>query len=808
MSLLREIRLAARSLARTKGFTAVVIATLALGIGANSAIFGIVNAVLLRPLGYPEQDRLAVLWETRQSRENYVMFASPPNFADWRARQRGFEEIGGFAARETFLVLDDATVRLDGARVSAGLFDVLRVRPLLGRGFTEADDAAGAERVAILSHRLWRDRFGEDRSVVGRTLTFDDGPRTVIGVMPTGFDFPPPIDLEGPAAPRRTDVWVPFAWDYAQPDLRGAHFMTVVGRLAEGATLESATRDLQAVAADLARAYPETNEDWSAFVVPFEEVVVGEARTALLVLLGAVGAVLLIACVNIANLLLARSAARQKEYAIRASLGAGRLPLVRQAIVESQLLAVTGGAAGLLVAYSTLGAIVRVAPANVPRLDQASIDPAVVGFTLAISIATGLLFGLVPALRALSPDLSQWLRQGGRGGGETRSRARAALVIAEVALSLVLLVGAGLLFNSFLALRGVDTGFRADNVVTMQLSLSALNYPERAQVAQGYAELERRIGAITGVEAAGFSRDVPLAGDYQGTALLLDGEVEDPAVNRGTHFSIVTPGYFAAMGIPVVAGRGFEAADVRPGPGPVLVNSTSAARYFGGRDPVGRNVTSFGEPRPIVGVVGDVRLESLVDAPTPALYFLHSDQSGYRNLSLVVRSTMAPASVLEAVTREIRDFDPRIPVYNIRTLDDVVAQAVAQPRFSTTLLVLFSGLAMLLAAIGIYGVVSYGVGQRTRELGVRVALGARPWDTLRLVLQEGMRTVGIGIAVGLIAALWLTRSLRSLLFEVSPTDPRTILTVCLFLLGVAALACWIPARRASRVDPLEALREE
>jgi putative ABC transport system permease protein len=810
-TLLQEMRIAARSLLRTPAFAIIVVATLALGIGANTAIFGIVNAVLLRPLGYAAPERLAVLWETMPGADAAPMFASPPNFVDWRANVRAFEGVGAFAPRETFLLLEDATVRLDGARVSAGLFEVLGVRPLTGRGLTADDDRAEAAPVALLSHRVWRDRFGADPSLVGRTLTFDDVPRTVIGIMPPGFDFPPPIDLEGPAAPRRSDVWVPFGWDYGTTS-RSAHFMTVVGRLAPDATHASAEADLRAVAANLARAYPASNADWSARVVPFEEVVMGDARLALVVLLGAVGAVLLIACVNIANLLLARSAARQKEYAVRAALGAARWPLLRQAIVESQLLALTGGAAGLLVAYATMGAIVRMAPANVPRLADASIDPVVIGFTALLAVVTGLLFGLAPAVRALSPDLAQWLRQGGRSAGQdgVRVHARNALVVAEVALSLVLLVGAGLLFNSFLRLRGVDTGFSARNVATMRLNLSRQHYPETTQVVQTYAELERRIQSIPGVEAAGFSRDVPLAGDFQGTELILEGETPaaSPDDAKLTHFSIVTPGYFDAMGIPVVSGRGFRAGDAVEGAAPVVVNARSAALYFDGRDPVGQRVTSFGDPRPIVGVVGDVRLESMADDPTPALYFMHADQGQYRSLSLVVRSQLDAAGILDAVVREVHALDPRIPVYDARTLEQVVAQAVAQPRFSTALLLVFSGLALVLAAVGIYGVVSYAVGQRTRELGVRMALGARPLDALRLVLRDGMRPVAAGVAIGLVASLWLTRGLRSLLFEITPTDPATLAIVCAFLLAIAAVACWIPARRASRVDPMVALRAD
>ena len=511
-SLAQEIRIAARSLSRTPAFAAIVVVTLALGIGANSAIFGIVNAVLLRPLDYADAERLTVLWEGRHSDPDYVMFASPPNYADWRARQRSFEDLGAFVARETFLVAGDQAVRVDGAVISASLLGVLRVAPVAGRGFTEADDVAGAAPVALISQRLWRDRFGEDRSILGQAVTFDGRPRTIVGVMPAGFDFPPPIDLEGPAAPRRTDVWFPFAQDYAAAN-RGARHVTVIGRLLPGVTHEAANADLRAVAADLERTYPDTNADATAFVVPFEEVLVGNVRLALLVLLGAVGAVLLIACVNIANLLLARSQARQKEFAIRAALGAGRAPLIRQAIVESQLLALAGGAAGLLVAAVAMATVVRIAPANVPRLDRATIDVGVVGFTLLVAIGTGLLFGLLPAMRALRPDLSQWLRQGGRAGEDRGAgRARSVLVVAEVALSLVLLVGAGLLFNSFMKLRAVDAGFHRDNVVTMQLNLSPLNYPEQPQVAQAYAELRRRIDAVSGVAAAGFSLNLPLTG--------------------------------------------------------------------------------------------------------------------------------------------------------------------------------------------------------------------------------------------------------------------------------------------------------
>jgi len=813
--LTQEIRIAARNLAHTPGFTLIVAITLALGIGANTAIFTVVNGVLLRPLPFAEADRLAVVWETRHSRPGYHMFASPPNFADWREGTRAFEDLGAFAARAFFLVGRDETVRVDGAQITPGLFEIMRVNPILGRTFTSEDDRPGAVSVT-LSHGLWQREFGGDPAVIGRTIQMDDGPHTVIGVMPQGFDFPPPIDLEGETVPLRADVWLPFGSDAAIGQ-RGAHYWTVVGRLAPGATLASAEAELRTIAARLEQEFPDSNADWSVLVEPFRRVMVGDTQRALLVLFGAVGMVLLIACVNIANLMLARSTGRQREYAIRAALGAGRASLLRQALVESQLLALVGGLAGLLFSVFAVRALVSVAPRNVPRLAEVSIDPFVIAFALLATIATGLLFGLAPALRAFSPDLSRWLRSGGRGdeGGAGHGRLRSALVVAEVALSLVLLVGAALLFASFLAIRGEDAGYTVERVLTLRTALPGATYAEEERRARAFTELEARITALPGVEAAGFARDIPLAGDFQGTGLVIAGDPPPaPDENRSVNFGIVTPGWFDAMGLRLTQGRTFGREDGPDAPRVIVVNETLVRRYFGGREAIGRGVewgSRDGVPMvwTIIGVVGDARIETLGADPPPVMFFPRAQGvQSWRTMGLVVRATAGVDPLIAALRTSIREYDPAIAIYDVKSMDDIVAESVAQPRFSATMLLLFSALALLLAAVGIYGVISYDVGRRTREIGIRMALGARPGDAQWLVVARGLRLVGVGVALGIVASLVLTRVLRSLLYEVSPTDPLTLAGTSALLVGVAALAAWLPALRASRVDPMGALRSE
>jgi putative ABC transport system permease protein len=808
MQLRRDAAHAVRSLTRTPGFTVVVLLTLALGIGGNSAIFSIVNAVLLRALPVAEPEQLLVVWESRIDEGENYMFASPPNYMDWRAQSEVFEDLGAFAPRDYLLERPDETIRVHGSRITASLFPVLGVSPVVGRAFTDEEDQPGAPKVALISHRLWQSRFSGRPDVAGSALLLDDGSYTIVGVMPDAFHFPPPVDLEGRTFPRQNDVWTPLALD-PQVVGRGAHFLTVVGRLRSGMSADRAASEMAAIANRLALDHPETNAEYRIRLVPFERVVLGNLRLALIVLLAAVSAVLLIACVNVANLLLTRSAALQKEYVIRAALGAGRWPLIRHALVESQMLALAGGAAGLAIAAAGTGALRRLAPGNVPGLSEANIDLTVLAYTLALSIATGLIFGIIPALRTFSPDLAGLLRSGGRtsAGSIEHSRLRAALVVAEVALSLVLLASAGLLFNSFLALRSVDTGVLAERVLTMRLHLAARHYPEDARIAATVRTLEERISAVPGIGSASFSLDLPLASDYQGTRVTIEGEPQpEPGEELRTHFSVVTPGYFETMGIPLVAGRSFRAEDVAGGMGVVLVNERFARLYLPNRDLVGRRLL-FGEPRTVVGIVGDVRLETLTSDATPAMYLPHA-QNPARSMSLIVKTAQDPLAVTARVRDAIRAVDRGIAIYDVKTMQQIVSDSMAQPRFAAFVLLMFSAVALVLAGVGLYGVISFIVAQQGREIGIRLALGAQPTDEVKRLVGRGAVLLGVGLAIGLATSVAVTQVLRNLLFEVEPADPATLAVTTLFLLCIGLGACALPARRASRVDPMSALRYE
>jgi predicted permease len=781
-----------------------VIATLAIGIGANTAIFSVVNAVLLRPFAFEDPDRLVVIWESRASAGENVMFASPPNYADWRTRTGSFESMAAFAPRSYNVADDIDTQRVQGAQVSASLFPTLGVTPALGRVFTERDDQPGAPAVVILSWGLWQSRYGADPAIVGRSIRIADAPHEIIGVMPLEFDFPPPIDLEGRTFPRRNELWTPLAMDL-QALPRSAHFLTVIARLAAGVSAQAASAEMASVAARLEGEFPETNGEWTARVVPFDRVVVGDLRTALLILLGAVSVVLLIACANLANVMLARASDRQREYAIRAALGAGRVRLVRQSILESQVLALVGGLAGLALAFALTGLLIRLAPAGVPRLAQTRIDVIVALYAFGVSVVTGALFGLAPATRAFSADLAKLLKQGQRATSARRPGLRGALVIAEVAMALILLAGAGLLFRSFIALRGVETGVTAQNVLTMRMSAPESRYADAASLAEVYRSLEERIGALPGVEAAGFTLDVPLASDHQGTRLDIEGEppptAEDP---RSVHFSVASPGYFRAMGVPVTAGRGFDSRDGADAELVVLINDALAQRFFPGQDPVGRRII-LGGPRRIIGVIGNVRLETMAADPGPAMILPHA-QIPERSLSLVVRTRGEPVSMIGPVRDAIRSVDRGIPLYDVKTMEQVLADSVAQPRFSSLLLLVFSAIALALATVGIYGVISYTVTQRSREIGLRIALGARAVDVVRMVIGNGLALVATGMLIGIGLGLVLSRTMASMLHGTAPGDPFTFVAVSAFLLLVSILACWIPAHRASRLDPLRALR--
>jgi putative ABC transport system permease protein len=809
-ALWQDLRHGIRLLRRNPGFTAVAAGAPALGIGATSAIFSVVNSILLQPLPYESPQELVVVWEQSLERSLPTMYASPPNYQDWQSEGTALEAIGAYNEKRFFLDLDGETDALFGAEVTASLHHVLGVDPVGGRLFEPDDDVPGAAPVALLSHRLWQSRFGGDTDAIGQSIRIDGRLHTIAGVMPAGFEFPPPIIEEGTASTRQADIWIPFARDFRNGN-RGAHFLTVIGRLRDDEAIARAQAEMRALASRLADQYPDSNEDWSVVLVPLEEQVVGEVRAQLLVLFGSVALVLLIACVNVANLLLAKGAARQRELAVRAALGAGRARLARQLLTESLLLSVLGGALGLVLAVVGLRFIVRMAPPNVPRLGEAGLDATVVLFTVAVSLLTGLFFGLVPALRRRSAELGQSLREGGRSGGEGRQggRLRSTLVAAEVAMSLVLLVGAGLLIQSLVRLRTVDMGFEARNAVTMRVSLPETRYQEVSDRVAAFRSLEARLAALPAVEASGFIYDVPLAADRQGTGFVFEGEADPtPDMYRGANFSMVTPGYFDAMAIRLVSGRPFEDRDRSDSEEVLIVNETFARTYLPADDPFGRRLMVHGSARRIVGVVADVRHNTLREESTPTMYVPYAQVPWSGGLSMVVRSRTAGEALLTLLRAEVRRFDPALPVYDLKPMEAVLAASLGRERFATFTMGVFSLVALLLATVGIYGVISYSVSRRTHETGIRMALGAESSDVLRLVIGQGMRPVLVGAGLGLAASALLARTLGGLLYGVGATDPATLGAVVAILLAVSLSAIAVPARRATRVDPVVALRSE
>jgi len=809
----QDLRYGARMLAKNPGFTLVAVITLALGIGANSALFSVVNAILLRPFPYGEPERLVVVWETQLSRGLPAMFASPPNYRDWRAQQTVFDEMAAFNPRSFFLTQNAEQTRVQGAQVSATLFPLLQARPLLGRTFSPDEEKSGGARVAMLGYGLWRRDFGGDQNVIGRSVTINEQPVTVVGVMPPEFNFPPPIDLEGTSLPQRNELWVPF--DLGQTaEQRAAHFMTVIARLRPGVAIERANEEMNAIAGRLEQQYPASNAGWKIALVPLNQQVLGKVETALFALLGAVGFVLLIACVNVANMLLARSAGRAKEFAIRAALGAGRWRLIRQSLTESMLLGLLGGMAGLLLAYWGVKLIVGVAPQNIPRLEEVAVDSTVGGFTLAISLLTGAMAGIIPALRGFTTRLYQMLKEGGRTSVEVGSAVwlRDGLVVAEVALALALLAGAGLFAQSFLRLRGVDKGFQSENVLTMRVRLPQSKYQQPGERGAAFTELERRLKTLPGVESVAFTADIPIGADWQGTNFTVEGEPPlPPGQERQINWTTITPGYMRTMGVTLLRGRDFNEQDGPDAPKVVLINETLARRYFPNTDPIGKRITAgFGTQfaREIIGIVKDIKHSDLRSDSTAQVFAPYHQTRFNNTLSLLIRSRAPSASVFNAARDRILDFERGGAIYEARTLEQVVAESIALPRFSMLLTGMFAVVAALLAAAGVYGVVSYTVSQHTREIGLRMALGAEPRDILRLVIGQGLRPVLIGVVIGAATSVALTRLLSSLLFDVGATDPMTFMVITLLLTIVAGLACFIPARRATKVDPMVALRCE
>jgi putative ABC transport system permease protein len=807
-TLLQDLRYGLRLLLKNKSFTAVAVLALALGIGANTAIFSLVNGVLLRPLPFPNAERI-VYFEGKnpaagvgQSNISFV------DFGDWSQQTDLFASTAAYWTGTANFGADGAEPeRVPRAGVTTGFFSVLGVQPALGRTFVAEDDKGWPQTVVIISHGLWKRRFGSDPAIVGKQVQMSATPLTIIGVMPPGFEYP-----------EQTQVWVTTAVSLAE-EPRDNRVWSAIARLNNGVDLKQAQTRLSAINAQLARQFHETNDGWDATLTPLHERLVREVKPSLLALLGAVGFVLLIACANVANLLLARSAARQKEIAIRAAMGASRSRVLRQMLTESILLSAIGGIAGLVLSIWLTDLLISIWPEGAPRLEQVGIDYRVLTFALGVSTLTGILFGIVPALHASKLEVTSALKEGGRSGeGHRRTSARSLLLIGEVALSLMLLVGAGLLIKSFLRLQEVRPGFNPRNVLVANLSLPGVKYKKDQDCVEFFRQLTERLEAVPGVQAVGGGINLPLnpTGYAIGRAFIPEGRPLTVDEAKDAMFSTITGDYFRALQIPLLAGRTFEPRDNADAPKVVVINETTAKRQFGSpAAAIGKRLSVWAAfrgqrrdekfMREIVGVVGDTKTDSLTGEGAMQIYVPHAQDAHWNFMGLVIRTTSDPAAFARAVRREVQAIDKDQPVYNIRTMDDVVANSLGTRRVSMQLFTVFAIAALLLAAVGIYGVMAYSVTQRTREIGIRIALGAQKSDVLGLVIRQGMALAVIGVVVGLAGAFALTRLIANLLFGVDATDPATFLWIPVLLAGVSFFACYLPARRAARLDPIKAL---
>ena len=800
--LLQDLRHAIRSLLKKPGFALIAILTLALGIGANTAIFSFVNGILLRPLPYPEPERLALVNETAFKRGIEEMGISFPNFLDWRAQNHVFQDIATYQGANFSLTGVGEPEILRGARVSHGLFEILRVPPLKGQTFTADEDRPDQNTVVLLGHGMWQSHFASDPNIVGRQIILNNRPHTIKGVMPPGFKFPEIAEL-----------WVPLGLD-TKIWTRTDHGLGGVARLKDGVSFEQAQAEMNVIARLIEEANPVTNEGLGVRITSMHTALAGDYREALLILLGVVGCVLLVACANVANLSLARAMARRKEVAVRAALGASRWRIVRQLLTESLLLGIMGGALGLLLAMWGLDLLLASIPIKLPFWMNFGLDFRVLGFTLVVSLLTGLIFGIAPALHASHSDLNETLKEGGQSAAAgVRNRSRNVLVVAEMALSLMLLVGAGLMIESFLRLQQVNPGLNPKGVLTMGVGLPQAKYREPEQRSQFFRQLIENVRSLPGVEAAAASSTLPLSGGGWGRSLT----VEDyPVLSVGQapmiQHTVVMPGYFATLGIPVLSGRDFNETDGPNALKVTIIDERLAREYWPNDSPLGKRIR-FGPPEDnepwhtVVGVVGAVRHERL-DAETRKSVYLPHQQIPVNGLALIVRAAGTPESLTAAVRGKVREIDPDLPVRNVMTMENVVAESIWQPRIYTILFGVFAVVALILATVGIYGVMSYTVSTRTREFGLRMALGAQSSHLLRLILGQGMRLALFGVAAGLLGAFALTRLLKNLLFEVKATDPLTFILIAGLLTLVALAACWLPARRATKVDPLIALRYE
>jgi putative ABC transport system permease protein len=802
IDIIQDVRYGARILFKNPSFTFIAVLALALGIGANTAIFTVVNAVLLRPLPYNDPARLMTVWEDASKIGFPHNTPSPANFIDWRDQNQLFE---GMAAlhRQTFnLTGDGEPERIDGRRVSTNLFALLGVDPQLGRVFLAEEDQPGSNRVVILSNRLWHRRFAADKLIVGKTLSLNGEPYTVVGVMPQRFEFPT----------REDELWVPIAFDSEEAGRRGSHYLEVIGRTRPGVELEQAQAEMNSIGARLQQQYPNTNSNIGVTVIPLHEDLVGDIKPALLMLLGAVGFVLLVACANVANLLLARAAVRQKEIAVRMALGASRWRLVRQFLTESVLLGALGGIFGLGLSFVALIVLKSFIPENISQASTIAIDARVLGFTLLVSILTGLIFGLAPA--AQRSDLNDVLKDGGREGvaGSRGNRMRGLLVIGEVAVSLLLLIGAGLLINSFMRLRNLDPGFQSDHVLTMGIVLPQSKYPDRSKRAIFYSEVLRRVESLPGVKSAGVVNWIPLVFQGDSIGISIEGQ-PDPVLSQRPNAAtrVINPNYFSSMGMRLLKGRNVDDRDKSTSPAVAVISESMAKRFWPNQDPIGKRFTP-GDPTradqwiQVIGVVNDIRQFELTAEPKPQMYLTYEQIGFFAPRYLVVKTDVEPTSLASAVRNAVWEVDKDQPVSNIATMEEVLSDSIARQRFSMLLLAIFAGVALVLAAVGIYGVMSYSVAQRTHEIGIRMALGAQTGAVLKLAVGYGLKLVLVGVVIGLIAAFLLTRVMSTLLFGITPTDPMTFTLISAILILVALIASYIPARRATKVDPVIALR--
>jgi predicted permease len=807
-TLLQDLRYGARMLWKNPGFTLIAVITLALGVGANTAIFSVANTALLRPLPYQNPDELVMVWETAPKLGFPHNDVAPANFIDWRDQNRVFTQIAAFGGASLSLTGRGEPERIEGERVSASLFPLLGVTPALGRVFTEQEDRSDAQGVIVLSHSLWQRRFGGDTGIIGQSLTLSNHPYTVVGVMPAHFRFPG----------REQEFWVPMAFEPDEAAGRGDHYLSVVARLKPGVTRRQAQAEMDAIAARLQQQYPRTNTDQGVALVPLHEEFAGAIRKPLLILMGVAGFVLLIACANLTNLLLARATQRASELTIRAALGAGRMRLIRQLLTESVLLALSGGAVGALLAIWGVDLLETLVPENLAQARGVVVDWRVLSFSATVSLLTGVVFGLAPALQISKLNLTEALKEGGRSGagGGSRGRLRGALVIGEIALSLVLLTGAGLMIKSFYRLTGVDPGFQPDKSLTMRMHMTGAKYGDSVKRRTFYDNMLQQVQSIPGVQSAGVITQLPLTTQGLSFTFALEGQPPMPVSNLPIAvFRVISQDYFRALGVPLLRGRSFTPQDSADAQAVVVINRTMAERFWPGQEALGKRfkIGSSDSPNPlmmVVGVVGDVRQSSLDQVLKPEMYVSHLQDRRFFAIprDLVVRTTGDPLAMAAAVRAEIWKLDKELPLYQVRTMEQILSASVVGQRFNMLLLTVFAALALLLATVGIYGLMSYATAQRAREIGVRLALGARARDVLRLVMKQGLILTVSGVAIGLAGAFALTRIMTGLLFGVSATDPVTFTLIAALLTLVALVACWIPARRAAKFDPMVALRCE